>query len=245
LLLTSITALAHERITLGPAGGRVIYLDSPTIPNAEFKVDEEGRAAITLLDTERKPLTLADHAITVTAGPRASAKKLATEKLGDGFITGKMPEGAPYTVVIQIKEKPGAKALTARLDFDPRPAKSGKPTYLDDSVNEGSGPRIAVPKAIDAHWAEIDAHHGELKENFSKKGYESLDEITQALTALLQALPAKSGAKKEAVAAQVSKVVQAIEVIAKANAARDLSSAAPALESVGKGLAELKSTIPG
>src|SRR5688572_1935417 len=149
ILITSIAALvlatsafAHERITIGPKGGRVVYLDSTTVPNVEFVVNKEERGEITLLDKERKPIALADHAITVTAGPRASAKKLPVEKAGDGFLTEKVPAGAPYTVVIQVKENAKAKPLIARVNYDPKPAASGKPTYLDDSVNEGSGPSI-------------------------------------------------------------------------------------------------------
>lgn len=189
----AVSAFAHERITLGPKGGRVIFLDSTTIPNVEFIVNKEGRAEITLLDKERKPLTLEERSVIVTAGPRASAKKLKVEKQGDVFLTEPVPPGAPYTVIMQIKEKPDAKPLTARVNYNPTPAKSGKPDYLDDSVNEGSGPSVKVPEKLEGHWAEITGHHGELKDNFKEKKYEALDEVTQAFTVLLQALPAKSG----------------------------------------------------
>jgi hypothetical protein len=244
LILPLTASLAHERITIGPSGGRVIYLDSPTVPNVEFKVNEEGRAAVTLLDSARKPIAPTEHTITVNAGPRASARKLAVEKVGDSFVSEKVPEGAPYTVVIQIKEKPDAKAITARINYTPAPAKSGKPTYLDDSVNEGSGPNLKVPESLEEHWAEINGHHGELTENFAKKAYEPLDEVTAAFNVLITALPEKSGDKKEAVAQQVGALVKEIDAIAQANATRELPKAAQALTKVNTGIAELKKNFP-
>jgi hypothetical protein len=121
LILVTGAALAHERITLGPSGGRVIYLDSPAIPHVEVIVNSDNRASITLLDADRKPMTPGEHVITVTAGQRSSAKKLQLEKQGDKFISEPVPDGAPYTMVIQIKGTGGAKALTARLNYDPAP----------------------------------------------------------------------------------------------------------------------------
>jgi hypothetical protein len=238
------SAFAHERITLGPKGGRVIFLDSTTIPNVEFVVNKDGRAEIALLDKDRKPIALAEQSVTVTGGPRASTTKLKVEKQGDIFVTDPVPAGAPYTVVMQIKEKPDAKALTARVNYNPTPAKSGKPDYLDDSVNEGSGPSVKVPEKLDGHWAEINGHHGELKDNFKEKKYEALDEVTQAFTVLLKALPAKSGDKQAAVAAQVDALVKDVDAIAQANAARELSDAAKSLEAVNTGLAALKKNYP-
>jgi hypothetical protein len=101
-----------------------------------------------------------------------------------------------------------------------------------------------VPEDLADHWAEIDGHHTELKENFAKKAYEPIDEVTQALVALLEALPMKSREKKDAVTQEVKKLVSEIEAIARANAARDLPKASEALQTVGTGLATLKKLIP-
>ncbi|MES2572542.1 MAG: hypothetical protein V4710_21140, partial [Verrucomicrobiota bacterium] len=238
------SAFAHERITIGPKGGRVIYVDSTTIPNVEFLVNKESRAEIALLDKARKPIALDKQSITVTAGPRNSAKKLAVEKQGDLFVTEKVPEGAPYTVIVQVKESAESKPLTVRVNYDPTPAKSGKPDYLDDSVNEGSGPSIPLPESLDGLFREINQHHGELKENFAAKKYEALDEVTQALTVLLKAMPGKSGDKKAAVQAQTDALIKDLGVIAEANAARTLSVAAKNLESFNSGLAALQKNYP-
>jgi hypothetical protein len=248
ILVTLITAAvlatashAHERITIGPKGGRVVYLDSTTIPNVEFVVNKDGQAEISLLDKERKPLALEGRSITVTAGPRASAKKLTVEVKGDSFVTEKMPDGAPYTVVIQIKDK---KPLIARVTYNPTPAKSGKPTYLDDSVNEGSGPSIKAPDTLEGLFAEINQHHKELTDGVKEKAYEPLDEVTQAFTVLLKAVPAKSGDKQAAVQSQVDTLVKDLAAIAEANAARTLDVAAANVKSFNAGLAALKKNFP-
>jgi len=239
-LILSTSSFAHERITIGPGGGRVLYVDSTTTPNVEFLVNKDGRGEITLLDKERKPFALADQNVVVTAGPRASAKKLTIEKQGTTFLTEKVPAGAPYIVVIQLKEKSGGKAITLRANYDPTPAKSGKPGYLDDSVNEGSGPSIKPPDTIDGLFAEINQHHKELKDGFKEKAYEALDEVTQAFTVLLKAVPAKSGDKAATVQPQVDALVADLAAIAEANAARTLSAAAKNVESFNTGLAALK-----
>ncbi|MDB6150532.1 MAG: hypothetical protein JWQ44_1980 [Chthoniobacter sp.] len=249
LLITTVAALAasafaHERITIGPKGGRVIYLDSPTVPNVEFAVNKDGRAEVALLDKDRKPIALTGQNIIVTAGPRASAKKLTVEKQGDTFLTEPLPAGAPYTTVIQIKETPAAKALTARVEYDPTPAKSGKPAYLDDSVNESSGPDIQVPDSLEGIFGLINQHHGELNQNFTQKKYEALDEVTQAFPVLLKALPAKAGNKQAVVQTQVDGLVKNLTAIAQANAARALPSARADLESFQTGLVTLKKNFP-
>jgi hypothetical protein len=237
-------AFAHERITLGPRGGRVIYLDSQSVPNVEFMVKKDGRAEIALLDKNRKPIAPGEQSIAVTAGPRASAKKLKVEKQGDTYITEPVPEGAPYTVVIQVKEKPEAKALTGRVNYNPAPAKSGKPEYLDDSVNEGSGPNIKIPDALDGLFAEINQHYAELQENLGDKKYEALDEVTLSFTALLKALPAKSGDKSAAVQPQVDALVKELAAIGEANAARNLSAGKTNLASFNTAFAALKKNYP-
>jgi hypothetical protein len=237
-------ALAHERITLGPQGGRVLFVDSPATPNVEFLANREGRAEITLLDQDRRPLAPGARTVTVTGGPRASAKRLATELKDGRFITEPLPAGAPYTVVIQLKEAADAKPLTLRVEYDPAPAASGKPAYLDDSVNAGSGPSIEPPATLEGLFAELNQHHAELKEGLAGKKYEPLDEVTQAFTVLLQALPAKSGDQAAAVRPQVDALVADLAAIARANAARRLPDAAPNAASFHAAFAKLKQNYP-
>jgi hypothetical protein len=242
-LLTS-SAAAHERITLGPNGGRVIYVDSVATPNVEFLVNKDGRAEIALLDKARKPMTLSTQNVVVSGGPRASAKKLTVEKKGAAFLTEKMPEGAPYVVVIQLKEQASSKATTLRINYDPTPAKSGKPTYLDDSMNGESGPSIAIPDTLEGLFAEINQHFGELQENYKEKKYEALDEVTQAFTKLLQALPGKAGEKKAQAEPEVALLVAHLAEVADANASRELSKGKQAYDSIVAGIPTLKKHFP-
>lgn len=171
LTALALVATAHESVTIGPNGGRVVYLDSHDVPNAEFLVNAEGRAEIYLLDKDRKPLALDKLSVAVTAGSRSNAKKLDTEKQGTKVVTAALPYGAPYFIVAQIKTGADAKALTARLNYDPKPAESGKPAYLDDSVNAQSGENIAVPDTAAGIWAELNQHQMELVENVAEKKY--------------------------------------------------------------------------
>ncbi len=238
------SAFAHERITIGPNGGRVIYVDSTSTPNVEFFVNKDGRAKIALLDKSLKPIALAEQSLVVTAGPRASARKLSIEKRGDAFLTETMPAGAPYTVIMQLKENPGSKAMTLRVNYNPVLAGSGKPQYLDDSVNDGSGPSIKPPATLDGLFAEINQHHAELTENFKEKAFEGLDEVTQSFAVLLKALPAKSGNKAPAVQPQVDALIIHLDAIAEANAARTLGDAAKDVESFNAGIASLKAMYP-
>lgn len=92
-------ATAHEAVTIGPNGGRVVYLDSTAVPNAEFFVNAEGKAEIHLLDKDRKPLALDVITVEVTAGPRGGAKKLEGEAQGTKYVTAALPDGAPYFIV--------------------------------------------------------------------------------------------------------------------------------------------------
>ena len=108
ILALSLTAFAlvatgHEAVTIGPNGGRVVYLDSTEVPNVEFIVNAESRAEIYLLDKDRQPLALDKITVEVTAGPRGGAKKLAGEALGTKYVTAAVPDGAPYFIVAQIK----------------------------------------------------------------------------------------------------------------------------------------------
>ena len=250
---TFITALAitlaglsfgHEAVTIGPNGGRVIYLDSTVIPNVEVFVNREGCAEITLLDKDRKPIALEQQSVTVTAGPRAEAKRLTVEKQQAKFVTEKVPDGAPYTIVIQLKEAASAKAMTVRLNYDPTPAASGKPVYLDDSVNAQSGENIQVPATLEALWAELNQHQGELVTAVAEKKYEALDEITRAYPALAKALPGKSGDKEPAAAALVTTLVGHLAAVREAGAARKLEDAKAAMEGVAAAVADLKKLYP-
>jgi len=111
-------AHSHPTITLGPKGGRLLKVNTPGVENVELFINKEGAAEITLLNKEGQPVPLEQQSVAVTAGPRATAKKLTVEKKAQAFVTSKLPEGKEFPVVIQLKETATAKAQTLRLALD-------------------------------------------------------------------------------------------------------------------------------
>lgn len=236
-------ATAHEAVTIGPNGGRVVYLDSTAVPNAEFFVNAEGKAEIHLLDKDRKPLALDVITVEVTAGPRGGAKKLEGEAQGTKYVTAALPDGAPYFIVAQIRPSADAKALTARLNYDPKPAESGKPAYLDDSVNAHSGDNIAVPDTAAGIWAELNQHQMELVENVAEKKYEAIDEVTRAYPILAKGLAAKSS-HLPAASGLIETLVKHLAAVREASAARTLDAAKEGMAGIASTLTELKALYP-
>jgi hypothetical protein len=236
-------ATAHEAVTIGPNGGRVVYIDSTAVPNVEFLVNADGHAEICLLDKARKPIALDAITIEVTAGPRGSAKKLDGEAQGTKYVTAPVPEGAPFYIVAQIKSGAGAKALTARLNYDPKPAESGKPAYIDDSVNAHSGDNIAVPDTAAGIWAELNQHQMELVENVAEKKFEAIDEVTRAYPILAKGLAAKSN-DLAAAPALIETLLGNLAVVQEAGAARTLDAAKAGMDAIASTLKELKALYP-
>ena len=239
----ALVATAHEAVTIGPNGGRVVYLDSTAVPNVEFLVNAEGKAEIYLLDKDRKPLALDQITLEVTAGPRGGAKKLEGAAQGTKYVTSTLPDGAPYFIVAQIKAGADAKALTARLNYDPKPAESGKPAYLDDSVNAHSGDNIAVPETAAGIWAELNQHQMELFENVAEKKYEAIDEVTRAYPILAKGLASKSS-DLPAAAGLVDTLVKHLAAVREASAGRTLDAAKEGMTGIDSTLKELKALYP-
>ncbi|CAN5467725.1 hypothetical protein BH23VER1_BH23VER1_00950 [soil metagenome] len=241
--LLAASAFAHEAITIGPNGGRVLYVDSVTTPNVEIIVND-GRAEIALLDKNHEPIPLDEQSIVVNAGPRRSAKTLDVERKDGKFVTEVVPSGAPYFIVMQLKEATDSGPITLRLNYDPTEAESGKPAYLDDSVNENSGENIEVPPTAKGIWAELNQHQKELEDAVPEKDYEAVDEITRAYPKLAEGLPAQSGDKRAAASALVETLVDHLAAVHVASAARKLDDAAADVKGVKSVLAELKKLYP-
>jgi hypothetical protein len=248
LILAAIThftvhVVAHEAVTIGPHGGRVLYVDSPVTPNVELLVNSEGKAEICLLDKHREPIVDGSQSISVTVGPRSEAKKLAVTKQGPKFVTEALPHRDPYLIVVQLRESAEAKAITLRLNYDTTPS-NGKPKYLDDSPNLTSGDNIEVPTTAAGIWAELNQHQLEITEAVPEKEYEAIDEITRAFPKLARGLPAQSGDKREAAQALVDQLVKHLASVREASAARKLEKTKADMEGIAASLAELKKLYP-
>lgn len=115
LLAATGTALAHGDVELGPNGGRLVEFGEKNPLHAEV-VLKDGQFVIGLYDEDaKKEVPLAEQELTATE--RSSGKKLTVEKK-DGKWTLAKPAGKDFWVILQLKDKPGAKAKTGRLHYD-------------------------------------------------------------------------------------------------------------------------------
>ncbi|MCE9519813.1 MAG: hypothetical protein K8R87_09710 [Verrucomicrobia bacterium] len=246
LLLLTASLYAHERITLGPNGGRLIAIDSPTTPNAEFSVTKDNRFQIGFLDKNLKPLPVGKRKLTVTAGDRSNPKKLTSEIKDDLFITEVAPAGNDYHVIMQLREPGAAKGKTFRLHYNlSKCPECKKPEWLCACGGKESGKNIQPPAALEGLWAEINQHTKELREGVADKAYEAIDEVTEAFPVLATALPGKTDPAKKAEAGKlVDELKSALDGIREAFAARKPDDATLHLEAVEKILSTLKSLYP-
>jgi hypothetical protein len=243
LVLSLGTLTAHERITVGPGDGRLAFLDSSSTPSAEFNV-KDGKVHITLLDKDLKPIALTDQTLALTAGERTSAKKLAVTKEGNDF-TATLPEGEDYWCIFQLKEKKNAKAITFRVHYrSAECAECKKPEWRCICGNKGSGKEVEVPADLKGLWAEINGHHGELKDALKGRDFAAIDEVTDAFPLLLAALPGKSDAKATAAKPLVDTTIKDLAAIHAAGAARTPDEAKANAAAVDKAVAELKKLYP-
>ena len=251
LQLTALLALcggvlAHERITLGPKGGRLIAIDSPNTPNAEFSVTQDNRFQIGFLDKDRKPLPVGERKLTVTAGDRSNPKKLTTEIKDDVFLTEVAPDGKDYYVIMQLREPGASKSKTFRLHYNLSKCPECKnPEWLCACGGKESGKNIQPPAALAGLWAEINQHAKELKEGVADKAYEPIDEVTEAFPVLANALPGKTEAPKQAEATKlVGELKASLTGIREAFAARKTDEATLHLKAAEKTLSTLKALYP-
>ncbi len=243
-----LTASAHERITIGPNGGRLLMIDSTTTPNVEFTLND-NKAHIELLDAKRKSIPLTDQSLTVIAGSRSNPTRLTAEKIDNKFVAGPLPDGDDYFIVFRLKESKKASALTFRLHYYTISCgECDRIEWLCLCGNKGSGKEIEVPNSIDGLWAELNQHHLELKEGYKDKAYEALDEVTDAFPILAAALPEKSNdltaAQQKVVADRSAAVVKALGEIKEANSARKLENAKASVDTVATAIAALKKNYP-
>jgi len=243
LALGLFTANAHERITVGPGGGRLAFLDSTTTPSAEFNV-KDGKVHVTLLDKDLKPIALAGQTLAVTAGERGNAGKLKVTTDGNDFVAA-MPEGDDYWCVFRLKESKSAKARTFRVHY--QSAVCGdckKAEWACTCGNKGSGKEVEIPGDLKGLWAEINGHHGELEEALEGRDFAAIDEVTDAFPLLLAALPGKSGGKASAAKPLVETAIENLAAIHAAGAARTPAEAKANASNVDAAVAGLKKLFP-
>lgn len=115
LLASASLGLAHEGVELGPNGGRILEFSKNETMHGEVTVKGD-KFHIALLDKDMKPVPVAGQSLSVTTGDRSHPQKLAVEKDAQGFVVPKVPSGE--WLILQYKDKPDAKAVTARFEYN-------------------------------------------------------------------------------------------------------------------------------
>jgi len=111
LILSQVQA--EEKITPGPKGGRLLENDSP---RAEFYLEKDRTVTVTFYDENLKPTPIKNQSVTVIAEAPKGKETIALEKKGDVLVSKTpLPEGNSYNVVVQLKDKPDAKAKNFRI----------------------------------------------------------------------------------------------------------------------------------
>lgn len=114
-ILASITFASAAKIK-APNGGRIV--ESVT-PHAEFLLTPERKVEIRFLDKDGKVVAPENQVVTVVTGERQHPVKLAFAKEGDKLVSDKpVPAGDSLPVVLQIREKEGAKAATEKFKLN-------------------------------------------------------------------------------------------------------------------------------
>ena len=117
ILLTLITSLtfAHEGVELGPNKGRILEFSKDETMHGEVIVKGD-KFHISLFDKDMKAVAMTEQTLTATTGERDKPVKLVVEKDAKGFVVPVVKAGD--WLILQYKDTPKAKAVTARLEYN-------------------------------------------------------------------------------------------------------------------------------
>ena len=114
-LLTAV-AFAHEGVELGPNKGRILEFSKDETMHGEVIVKGD-KFHIALFDKDMKAVAMSEQTLTATTGDRDKPVKLTVEKDAKGFVVPLVKAGD--WLILQYKDTPKAKAITARLEYNP------------------------------------------------------------------------------------------------------------------------------
>lgn len=115
LLASASMTFAHEGVELGPNGGRILEFSKNETMHGEVTLQGD-KFHIALLDKDMKPVAVTGQSLSVTTGDRGNPQKLAVEKDAKGFVVPKVKGGE--WLILQYKDQPGSKAVTARFEYN-------------------------------------------------------------------------------------------------------------------------------
>jgi hypothetical protein len=118
VLLVCISAVGAtgKKQLAGPKGGRLL---ETTEPKAEFFLEKDHTATITVYDVALKPVPVAAQTVTIIAETKEGKAKIEFEKKGEVLVSkNKLPEGDGYNLVVQFRESPNSKPQNFRFKLD-------------------------------------------------------------------------------------------------------------------------------
>ena len=115
LSLVAAVAFAHEGVELGPNKGRIVEFSKNETMHGEVTVKGD-KFHIALLDKDMKPVAITEQTLTATTGSRTEPVKLTVEKDTKGFIVPSVKAGD--WLILQYKDTPKSKSVTARLEYN-------------------------------------------------------------------------------------------------------------------------------
>jgi hypothetical protein len=115
IAIISAAAFAHEGVELGPNGGRILEFSKDETMHGEVIV-KGGKFHIALLDKDMKPVAMDKQSLTAITGDRSAPQKLTVEKDAKGFVVPLVKAGE--WLILQYKNAPDTKAITARMEYN-------------------------------------------------------------------------------------------------------------------------------
>jgi len=110
------TIVPAGEIKSGPRGGRMLEKTSPSI---EFFVENDRTVSLTFYDEAGKPVAVKDQSAKVTAQLESGKTTIELEKKNGLLVsTRPLPEGEPYTIVVQIRSAADEKPRNFRIQLD-------------------------------------------------------------------------------------------------------------------------------
>ena len=114
--ILALPAIAQEKTQAGPRGGRLLTLEGQ---RAEFFVEPDRTITVSFYDDALSKVAHTSQVVTATAeAPSGKAKLEFQPKDGLLASTSPLPEGAGYTVVLQIRQTQDAKPKNFRITFE-------------------------------------------------------------------------------------------------------------------------------
>jgi hypothetical protein len=115
MALSTCSVLAHGGVELGPNKGRILELSKNETMHGEV-VLKGDKFHITLLDKDMKPVAIGDQSLQALTGDRKNPTKLTVEKEGNAFVVPVIKSGS--WLIVQYKDAPKAKTITARFEYN-------------------------------------------------------------------------------------------------------------------------------